>query len=159
MRNTVNYYYSDTDDEDLRVYRVTQNDKTVNYEYYDGTSLVKRIWSQFTNIDGTSQRAENIYEYENDRVSTITHNGSTYKFTYDDFGNRLYTHIGTKMLMKNQYGANNGLLIKSTYGNGDYVENEYDYYDRITGVKYNGTKLFSYVYNSDEELKKRKFAF
>ena len=42
-----------------------------------------------------------------------------------------------------------GLLIKSTYGNGDYVENEYDYYDRITGVKYNGTKLFSYVYNSD----------
>lgn len=29
------------------------------------------------------------------------------------------------------------------------MENEYDYYNRIIGVKYNGTRLFSYVYNSD----------
>ena len=146
LRNEVTYNYNSND---LRVCCVTQNGKTINYEYNDNTSLVKTIWSQFTNVDGTTQRAENSYVYENDRISTITHNGSTYKFTYDNFGNRLYTHVGTKVLMKNQYGANNGLLIKSTYGNGHYVENEYDYYNRIIGVKYNGTMLFSYVYNSD----------
>ncbi len=146
LRNKTTYGYKTND---LRVASVTQNDKTVNYEYYNGTSLVKRIWSQFTDIDSTTQNAENGYVYEKDRITAITHNGSTYKFAYDDFGNRRTVHVGTKLLMTNQYGANNGLLTKSTYGNGHYVENEYDYFDRITGVKYNGTKLFSYVYNSD----------
>ena len=146
LRNKTTYGYKTND---LRVASVTQNDKTVNYEYYNGTSLVKKIWSQFTNIDGTLQRAENSYEYENDRIKSITHNGFSYNFTYDNFGNRLTTSVGNRLLMTNQYGANNGLLTRSTYGNGHYVENEYDYFDRITGVKYNGTKLFSYVYNSD----------
>ncbi len=146
LRNKTTYNYNG---DDLKVASVTQNGKTINYEYEENTSLVNKIWSQFTNIDGTSQRAENIYEYENDRIKSITHNGPAYKFSYDNFGNMRTVHVGTKLLMTNQYGANNGLLIKSTYGNGHYVENEYDYFDRITGVKYNGTKLFSYVYNSD----------
>ena len=146
LRNEVKYNYKTND---LRVASVTQNDKTVNYEYYDGTSLIKRIWSQYTNIDGTTKTAENGYVYENDRIKSITHNGFSYNFTYDNFGNRLTTSIGNMLLMTNQYDANNGRLTRSTYGNGHYVENEYDYFDRITGIKYNGTKLFGYVYNSD----------
>ena len=51
--------------------------------------------------------------------------------------------------MTNTYGAKNGLLIKSTYGNGAYVENVYDRYDRVTGIKYNGTQQFGYVYNAN----------
>lgn len=146
LRNKVEYGYNSND---LRVASVTQNGKTINYEYKDKTSLVKKVSSDFTGIDGTTQTATNSYEYENDRIRIITHNGASYKFSYDTFGNLRTVHIGSRLLMTNQYGANNGLLIKSTYGNGQYVENEYDYFDRITGVKYNGTKLFGYVYNSD----------
>ncbi len=102
LRNKVEYGYNG---EDLKVASVTQNGKTINYEYEDNTSLVKKVWSQFTNIDGTSQRAENIYDYENDRIKSITHNGPAYKFSYDTFGNMRTVHVGTKLLMTNQYGA------------------------------------------------------
>ncbi len=146
LRNKVEYGYEGND---LRVSYVKQNNKRINYIYAGKTNLVREAWSEFTAVDGTSRFASNYYVYENDRIKSITHNGFSYNFTYDNFGNRLTTSVGNRLLMTNQYGANNGLLTRSTYGNGHYVENEYDYFDRITGVKYNGTKLFSYVYNSD----------
>lgn len=146
LRNKVEYGY---EGDSLRVAFVKQNNKRINYIYAGKTNLVREAWSEFTAVDGSPRFASNYYEYENDRISSITHNGFSYNFTYDNFGNRLTTSVGNRLLMTNQYGANNGLLVKSTYGNGHYVENEYDYFDRITGVKYNGTKLFGYVYNSD----------
>ena len=157
LRNTTTYGYSTTNSNDLRVHSVTQNNKTVNYEYVDNTGLVERVWSQFQNINGTTQTAENTYVYENDRLKGIGHNGFYYSFDYDDFGNRTSTGIKlslesdtpTRVLMTNEYAANNGLLLKSTYGNGDTVENIYDNLNRVIGVKYDGTEKFSYVYNSE----------
>ena len=41
------------------------------------------------------------------------------------------------------------MLPPFLYGNGAYVENVYDRYDRVTGIKYNGTQQFGYVYNAN----------
>ena len=41
------------------------------------------------------------------------------------------------------------MLPPFSYGNGAYVENIYDRYDRVTGIKYNGTQQFGYVYNAN----------
>ena len=61
------------------------------------------------------------YDDSQTRLTGITHNGFNYNFTYDVFGNVLTTKAAGTTLMTNTYGAGNGLLTKSTYGNGDYV--------------------------------------
>ena len=133
----------------MRVQSVTQNGATVNYTYKPNTGIVTGVSSTVTGIDGTQKTISNTYNYTGDRLTSITHNGFNYGFTYDNFGNRLSTKVGSQTLMTDTYGANNGLLIKSTYGNGNYVENIYDRYDRVTGIKYNGVQKFGYEYNAD----------
>ena len=149
LRNTVTYNYSTSNSKDLRVQSVTQNGATVNYTYKPNTGIVTGVSSTVTGIDGTQKTISNTYGYTGDRLTSITHNGFNYGFTYDSFGNRLSTKVGSQTLMTDTYGANNGLLTKSTYGNGNYVENIYDRYDRVTGIKYNGVQKFGYEYNAD----------
>lgn len=50
--------------------------------------------------------------------------------------------------MTHTYGANNGNLLSSAYGNGFTVEYVYDSLDRVTKAKYNGTIQYEYVYNA-----------
>ena len=59
-------------------------------------------------------------------MSAITHNDFKYNFLYDVFGNLLSTKVGNTALSTNTYGANNGNLTKTVYGNGCAVEFEYD---------------------------------
>ena len=127
----------------------SQKSATVNYTYKPNTGIVTGVSSTVTGIDGTQKTISNTYNYTGDRLTSITHNGFNYSFTYDNFGNRLSTKVGSQTLMTDTYGANNGLLTKSTYGNGNYVENIYDRYDRVTGIKYNGEQKFGYEYNAD----------
>lgn len=50
-------------------------------------------------------------------LNRITSPGTTYSFTYDDFGNILSTKIGDTALSTNTYESGNGNLSKVTYGN------------------------------------------
>lgn len=127
----------------------SQKSATVNYTCKPNTGIVTGVSSIVTGIDGTQKTISNTYGYTGDRLTSITHNGFNYSFTYDNFGNRLSTKVGSQTLMTDTYGANNGLLTKSTYGNGNYVENIYDRYDRVTGIKHNGVQKFGYEYNAD----------
>ncbi len=54
--------------------------------------------------------------------------------------------------MTNTYGANNGLLTKSTYGNGTYVENIYDRYDRVTRTQGDGSSVFMQAHSPSPVL-------
>ena len=90
------------------------------------------------------------YGYNNNRLlSELTTDSTTYSFTYDGFSNPLVTKAGDVTLNTNTYGENNGNLFTSTYGNGFIKDYMYDKYDRITGVKYNGTEKYTYSYNAD----------
>ena len=60
--------------------------------------------------------------------------------------------VGTTTLVTHTYGANNGNLLSSAYGNGFTVEYVYDFLDRVTKVKYNGTIQYEYVYNAMGQL-------
>ncbi len=152
LRNKVTYGYSTTNAEDLRIHNVTQNGATVKYSYKPKTPIVTGVSSVVTGIDGTKQTISNKYNYTGERLTSITHNGFNYNFTYDGFGNRLTTKVGSQTLMTNTYGANNGWLTKSTYGNGDYFTNTYDSYGRVTGLNYNGTRRFGYVYDANGQV-------
>ena len=152
MQSTTTYGYSSTNSKDLRVYNTTTGNSKVNYTYLPGSSTVSKITTNTTGINGSTKEHSVNYTYQNNRLTGITHNGFMYTLGYDLFGNRTTTKVGSRILSTNTYGANNGLLKTSTYGNGTTVENVYDRLDRITSVKINGTERYRYTYNSNNQL-------
>lgn len=95
------------------------------------------------------QTIQNNYTYNKYRLNTISHNGFNYSFVYDNFGNVTQTKVGSQVLCTNTYGANNsGDLKRVTYGNGDYVDYAYDEYGNMTSISQNGTKNFTWNYDS-----------
>ena len=86
------------------------------------------------------------------RLSAITHNDFKYNFAYDVFGNLLSTKVGNIALSTNTYGANNGNLTKTVYGNGCAVEFEYDNLDRITAQKIDGTVAYRWYYDNNGNI-------
>lgn len=79
----------------------------------------------------------NSYVYNDDMLQSISHNGFSYNFAYDQFGRPTTTKVGTQVLNTNTYNAN-GTLQKTTYGNNDWIKPVYDYLDRVIAKKYNG---------------------
>jgi RHS repeat-associated protein len=100
----------------------------------------------------------NTYTYDDGRLDTISHNttGSTpdvtYTFEYDQFGNVTSTSVGNQVLAANTYGANNGYLEMTEYGNGDYSEPTYDEAGRITSMSYDGVDAYRWSYTSDGRI-------
>ena len=94
----------------------------------------------------------NIYTYTNDKIASITHNGFTYNFTYDEWGNQTSIKIGENIYQSYEYDANNDYrLSKINYANGQSVTYSYDSDDNITGVSYNNGQTYAYVYEYDND--------
>ena len=92
--------------------------------------------------NGTSQ---NLYSYNGaGMISAIQHNGFQYDFNYDVFGNLISTKIGSTALSSNTYSSG-GLLTRTTYANGDYIEYSYDDYDNVTELKHKSGSMTSSV--------------
>ncbi|MBE5772302.1 MAG: RHS repeat protein [Clostridiales bacterium] len=144
---TVSYAYNNND----TTSQVTMpNGQAVTYSY----DAQKRITAaQASNGNGNYK---NAYTYENDRIKTISHNTTsdtndvTYTFGYDAFGKPTTVSVGSQVLSTNTYDADRKQkLRKVTYGNGQYIENEYDDFDRLTGVKWNGAQRYQYAYGAN----------
>ncbi len=135
--NEVAYEYNQNTGTLSKVTDAKEN--STNYEY-DGLDRVIKVSKQ-TN----SQTYENKYTYENDRIKSITHNGTNYYFEYDTFGNIKQTKIGNQVLGTNNYESNNGLLNSFTYGNAQVISYNYDRFERLikkTGT--NGSTEYTY---------------
>ena len=133
--NTVTYAY-DTNGNATSV--TDGNGNVVNYEYNANNDVTKVI----------SGLASNQYSYSNtNSLSAITHNGFSYDFNYDVWGNLISTKIGDVTLVSNTYTANNGNLTKTTYANGDYIQYTYDEYDNITKLTSETGVLAEFVCN------------
>ena len=99
-----------------------------------------------------NQKVINSYTYDNYRLKTISHNGFNYSFNYDSFGNVTQTKVGSQVLSTNTYGNNNGDLKQVKYGNNDYADYTYDDYGNISAISQNGTKNFTWQYDSTGNL-------
>jgi YD repeat-containing protein len=101
---------------------------------------------------GTS--ISNSYSYENDRIKNIAHNGFSYKFQYDRFGNNESVYVGDQILVQNTFEQATGNLLGAVYG-GDQnqkLDMAYDNLDRIISRKFNGEERYSYEYDSSGNL-------
>ncbi|WP_238882331.1 DNRLRE domain-containing protein [Clostridium sp. YIM B02551] len=145
LGNTVNYNYDPNKGTLLTTTDPKGNTTTNTYD--PNTDSLK---TTSKTVDG--KVITNSYQYLNDRIDTITHNGFNYKFSYDSVGRNTGVNVGTQKLITNAYDPITGNLTKSTYGNGNIVENGYDNLDRITSKKANGLEIAHYSYDSNGSL-------
>ena len=123
---------------------------------YDAMSRLNKVSND---VDGliSDNKMETSYSYENDRIKSITHNGFSYNYEYDDWGNPSAVKVGTQSLVFYEYGdeENNNPKYRDrlnciTYGNGDYTVYTYNDADgNITSIESytaDGTLVADYVY-------------
>lgn len=152
--NTIRYTW-DLEKDLLTTLQDARGNK-ITYTYDE----VKRLLSaaQSVTVDGTKRTIRNSYTYTNDDLIKITHNEFEYGFTYDAFGNVKNASIADMEVVAYEYEANNGRLLKASYGNGGYVRYTYDKQDRITQSYFKDPtdneeqKLCAYVYDKQGNL-------
>ena len=95
-----------------------------NYEYYSYDKIKKQTVTK----NGTTL----TYHYDNERKLTrVDHNGFSYVYEYDNFGNRTNVKVGNQSLISYNYQADKSKLSSIVYGNGSQVNYSYDAYGNI----------------------------
>ncbi len=118
------------------------NGNVTTYTYDENTGALLNTSGSASS--GTT--VSNSYGYTDYALTSITHNGFSYGFTYDKFGRTLSSSVAGRTLITNAYNAD-GTLATSTYGNGTVKSYTYDSLDRITAESYNGVNTYAYDYN------------
>lgn len=142
--NVTQYEYNENTGDLTKVIDAKNNETNYTYDNLGRVTEVKKEASQ--------KEYTNSYTYENDRLKTITHNGFTYTFIYDDFGNLKQTKVGEQVLSTKNYASNNGNLTSEEYGNSQTISYGYDRFNRLTKVEGTNGK-YEYTYNANSNVK------
>ncbi|GFZ34395.1 hypothetical protein CSC2_49210 [Clostridium zeae] len=140
--NTVTYNYNETKG---TLDSLTDAKQTTTSYSYDNN--IDRLQSVSKNVDGTL--VKNSYDYDNDKIKSITHNGFSYNFGYDSLGNNTTVAVGSQNLITNTYEARTSKLVGSTYGNGNKVSQNYDSLDRVIAKVVDGDAKYKYEYDAN----------
>ncbi len=117
---------------------------TTNYTYEDDS------WLPLTISSGDASVSYSYDAYN--RLTQIHHNGFTYNYAFDKFGNTSTVKVGNQTLVTNVYESGNGQLQSEIYGNGTVYSYSYDEYGRVSDVFIDGTKSYSTVYNAKGQI-------
>ena len=79
-----------------------------------------------------------------------------YSFTYDTYDNVTSIKVRDQTLVSYEYMEQNGPLAKITYGNGFYIEYEYDVLGRVVAEKENGVLKYRYIYGAAGDLSRQE---
>jgi len=100
----------------------------------------------------TARVGQNNYTYNNDRLSKVSSNSTSYNFTYDGNGNQKSVAVGSSTLITNNYDNVSGVLKNATYGNGNTVAYGYDNLNRVTSKTLDGKTASKYTYDNSGNL-------
>ena len=142
--NTVYYVY---DNETGFLDRISGGETVVDMEY-DSVGNLTRFVQQVGGLSNGTEMS-NAYTYENDRIVSITHNGFSYNFTYDEWGNRTSIKINETEIVTSSYDENSRLTSVS-YANGQSVSYVYNDNGSIRGVSFDGGETLEYEYTYSE---------
>lgn len=118
--------------------------QTVEYEH----DALRRVVKVKTTVDSYDFRNEYTYDQTRGLLTGVKHNVDdntdndvAYTFEYDALGRKTKVNVGDTLLSKNVYQndpekGHYGTLSEMQYGNGTVVKNEYDDFNRVTGVTY-----------------------
>lgn len=158
--NTTTYTYTDAQHQTYGIPNSITDAKGTK------TTYTTDVFGRYRNIT-VDNGAGLKYVYGKTRLHQIVRqeNGSTdlaYQFYYDAFDNMTALKVGKTNESNNltagmtlaiyEYGSNNGLLEKQTYGNGDYITFTYDELGRTKTATYSDGRVLTYSYTGDGQL-------
>lgn len=153
---STSYEYSLTNG--LLLSKTLANGSKISYNY-DAIGLLTSVSQDVTNVlTGDVVSMNTSYSYENDKIKSITHNGFSYTYDYDIYGNIESINVGDTELVTYEYNDdyfNN--INKITYANGAEIIYSYDNKDNVIGIKFKGDSEWRYTYTYDEYNQLKSF--
>ena len=152
--NTVHYEY---DDKNRLLTKLTDaKGNATSYAYDANTDKMTEVARM---VDGKEVKVS--YTYENEKVTSIGHNGFTYDYAYDPFGNLESVSVGGRELERTTLRSRNGLADRITYATGEAVRNEYNPEEQLAAqylITADGReeKLFENTYDSCGKIARHK---
>ena len=139
------------------------NDSITEYKYTPVGAL-KEVSTVVSGLTDNINELKTSYSYSKDRIKTISHNGMTYSFDYNSFGNIKSVGWATvpsdevesnQLIAYDYVGDYKQILNRIEYANGDILTYNYDENtdDLITIYLDNGSEnklLYKYIYENDE---------
>ena len=116
----------------------------INYTYDENNGNLLSVSQTDSYTDVTAQ---NNYTYDESGklLTKINHSNTDYIIDYDKFYNTTENKVGSQVLTAFDYGTNNNILQKVTYGNGQTINYNYDKYGNVKELFYNGKLAFSFL--------------
>lgn len=135
------YIYDEASD--LLIEQINGNGGKTEYEYDSNMNLI-RMTAAVSNLTN-SLIMSNEYYYDNDRISSISHNGFQYSFDYGAFGDIEATYVGDIVYATYDYESGYGSVwSKTTYSNGQSISAIYDENNNLTGISYDDGLTMAY---------------
>lgn len=153
---STSYVYSLTNG--LKQSETFANDSSVLYGY-DAVGALTSVSQTVTNfLTNTSIAMQTQYAYENDRIVSITHNGFSYNYDYDIYGNLNSISVSNTPLVSYSYNNDYYKTVNTiTYANGMKISYSYDTKGNITGISYDDGDTWAFTYTYDEYGNLRSF--
>lgn len=155
---TVSYYNYNPDTGNLDKYgtQVNANGEILNpviytYNAVGALTQVKQLVTDLSDNEGTLSLETN-YTYVDDKITSVSHNGTTYIFEYDHYGNLINTSVNGNTIVSYSYPDHKN-VGNINYANGFVIGYTYDDEGNITNIKHNGVKKYAYEY-TDSTLSK-----
>ncbi|HOU10953.1 MAG TPA: RHS repeat-associated core domain-containing protein [Clostridiales bacterium] len=143
--NTVDYNYNTANGTLTSVTDSLDNDVGYTYNAMRALAGVSQAVSNLS----TGAALSNTYEYTDDRLTGIAAgNTVAYSFEYDLWGCQTEVSVGTQSLAEYEYGTgeNRGRAESVTFGNGQTITYDFDEYNNVTGISFDGGTTYSYTY-------------
>ena len=154
----VSYYNYNPDTGNLDEYgtQVNSNGEIINpviysYNAVGALTQVKQLVTDLSDNEGTLNLETN-YTYDDDRITSVSHGGTTYTFDYDHYGNLVNTSVNGNTIVSHSYPDHKNVGTV-TYANGLVIGYTYDDEGNITSIKHNGIEKYAYEY-TDSTLSK-----
>ncbi len=132
----------------------------INYSY-NAMGMLTQVSETIDSLNNSSINVQ--YSYTHDKLSSIIHNGVTYLFSYDDYGNCISEKVKDinntqRIAVDYSYDSSydNSRLNSITYANGNSINYLYDAnYDNVTAI-YFGNNIndprYTFLYDNNGEL-------
>jgi RHS repeat-associated protein len=118
---------------------------------YNAMGALAQVQQNVSGLTGGTALG-NSYEYEHDRLKSITHNGFTYNFTYDAWGNQKTVKVGNSTLVTYNYNTTGERALNNiTYANGQVISYAHNDDGQIIGISTDGDADFEFTYAYDAD--------
>ena len=114
---------------------------------YNAMGMLTEVTQTVSNLVGGTSMTSN-YTYEHDRIKSISHNGTTYNYEYDEYGNQTAVKVGEQSLVSYGYTSDKSAVNTITYGNGLVIGYTLDENGNVTKIKFNNSDMYSYEYSN-----------